>query len=194
MSDIVQSLRQTLQDVVAPELREHRVLLIALDSKIDSRMAELRAEIGGVRAEMSGMRTELIALDSKIDSRTAELRAEIGGARAEMSGMRTELTALDSKVDSRTAELQAEIGGVRVEMSGMRTELRGEISTVRAELDKVKLAVQNGFENLQHGLETAVLRGEVSTVRELADLRSRVDRIEDHLKLRQDEPGIQRKQ
>ena len=123
MSDVVQSLRQALQDVVAPELREHRVLLTALDSKINSRTAELRAEIGG-----------------------------------------------------------------------MRTELRGEINTVRAELDKVKLAVQSGFEKLQHGLETAVLRGEVSTVRELADLRSRVERIEDHLKLRQDAPGIQRQQ
>ena len=173
MSDVVQSLRQALQDVVAPELREHRVLLTALDSKIDSRTAELRAE-------MSGMRTELTALGSKIDSRTAELRAEMGG-------MRTELTALDSKIDSRTAELRAEMGG-------MRTELRGEIHTVRTELDKVKLAVQSGFEKLQHGLETAVLRGEVSTVRELADLRSRVERIEDHLKLRQDEPGIQRQQ
>lgn len=130
MSDVVQSLRQALQDVVAPELREHRVLL----------------------------------------------------------------TALDSKINSRTAELRAEIGGVRAEIGGMRTELRGEINTVRAELDKVKLAVQSGFEKLQHGLETAVLRGEVSTVRELADLRSRVERIEDHLKLRQDAPGIQRQQ
>jgi hypothetical protein len=26
-------------------------------------------------------------------------------------------------------------------------------------LDRVKLAVQSGFEKLQHGLETAVLRG-----------------------------------
>jgi hypothetical protein len=36
MGPAVQSIRQTLQDVAAPELREHRVLLTALDSKIDS--------------------------------------------------------------------------------------------------------------------------------------------------------------
>src|SRR5215475_8334399 len=137
MSDVVQSLRQALQDFVAPELREHRVLLTALDSKIDSRTAELRSELAAMGSD-----------------------------------------------------LRAEIGGVRAEMGGMRIELRSELNTVKAELDRVKLAVQNSFEKLQHGLESAVLRGEVSTVRELADLRSRVERIEDHLKLRQDEPGI----
>lgn len=141
MSDVVQSLRQALQDVVAPELREHRVLLTALDSKIDSRTAELRSELAAMGSD-----------------------------------------------------LRAEIGAVRSEMGGVRSEFRSEISTVRTELDRVKLAVQSGCEKLQHGLETAVLRGEVSSVRELADLRSRVERIEDHLKLRQDEPGIQRQQ
>ena len=148
MSDVVQSLRQALQDVVAPELREHRVLLTALDSKIDSRTVELRSELAAMGSD---------------------LRSEIGA-------------------------VGAETGGVRAEMGGVRTEFRSEINTVKAELDRVKLAVQSGFEKLQHGLESAVLRGEVSTVRELADLRSRVERIEDHLKLRQDEPGIQRQQ
>ena len=133
MSDVVQSLRQALQDVVAPELREHRVLLTALDSKIDSVRTELRTEIGALRSE---------------------LRGEIGAVRSELRG---------------------EIGAVR--------------SDLRSEIDTLKLAVQNGFEKLQHGFESAVLRGEVSTVRELADLRSRVERIEDHLKLRQDEGG-----
>jgi len=146
MSDVVQSLRQALQDVLAPELREHRVLLTALDSKIDSRTAELRSELAAMGSD---------------------LRTEIGAVRSETVG-------------------------VRAEMGGMRTELRGEINTLRAELDKVKLALQSGFEKLQHALESAVLRGEVSTVRELSDLRSRVERIEDHLKLRRDEPGIQR--
>jgi hypothetical protein len=148
MSDVVQSLRQALQDVVAPELRERRVLLTALDSKIDSRTAELRSELAAMGSD---------------------LRAEIGAVRSEM-------------------------GGVRAEMGGMRTEFRSEINIVKVELDRLKLAVQSGFEKLQHGLETAVLRGEVSSVRELADLRSRVERIEDHLKLRQDQPGIQRQQ
>jgi hypothetical protein len=144
MSDVVQSLRQALQDFVAPELREHRVLLTALDSKIDSRTAELRSE--------------LTAMGS-------DLRAEIGAVRAE-------------------------IGVVRTEMGGVRAEFRSELNTVKAELDSLKLTVQSGFEKLQHGLESAVLRGELSTMPELADLRSRVERIEDHLKLRQNEPGI----
>src|SRR5215469_7922393 len=120
MSDVVQSLRQALHDVVAPALREHRVLLTALDSKIDSRTAELRSELAAMGSD---------------------LRTEIGAVRSETVGV------------------------------------RGEINTLRAELDKVKLALQSGFEKLQHALESAVLRGEVSTVRELSDLRSRVERI-----------------
>jgi hypothetical protein len=141
MSDVVQSLRQALQDFVAPELREHRALLTGLDSKIDSRTAELRSELAAMGSD-----------------------------------------------------LRAEIGAVRAEIGGVRAEFRSEINTVKAELDSVKLTVQSGFEKLQHGLESAVLRGELSTVRELADLRSRVERIEDHLKLRQNEPGIQSRQ
>jgi hypothetical protein len=121
MSDVVQSLRQALQDIVAPELREHRVLLTALDGKIDSRTA---------------------ALDSKIDSRTAELRSEIGGLRLAM-----------------------ETGFAKVD---------------------------TGFQVLKQALDAAVLRGEISTVRELAELRSRVERIEQVLRLRQDETGLQK--
>jgi hypothetical protein len=52
MSDVVQSLRQALQDVVAPELREHWLLLIALDSKIDSRTAELRSELAAMGSDL----------------------------------------------------------------------------------------------------------------------------------------------
>ena len=78
------------------------------------------------------------------------------------------------------SELKAELGGLDAKIESMRAEFRAELSTF-------KLAVQSGFERMQHGLESAVLRGEVSTVRELADLRTRVERIEDHLKMRRDE-------
>lgn len=114
MTDVVQSLRQALQDIVAPELREHRVLV----------------------------------------------------------------TALDAKIDSRTAEL--------------RTEFRAELNNVRLAMQTGFDKVDTGFQFLKQALDAAVLRGEISTVRELAELRSRVERIEQVLRLREDEHGLQK--
>jgi uncharacterized protein YicC (UPF0701 family) len=100
MNDVIGSVRQALQDFLAPELHQHRAELVAI-------RVELNAKIE--------------AVDSKID-------------------------AVESRLDSK-------------------------IEVVRSE-------VRSGFSALGAQLENAVLRGELSTTREIADLRIRVERLE----------------
>lgn len=65
--------------------------------------AELRAEMGTIRAE----------LDSKLDSRTATLRAELGGETAALGG---EIAALRGGMATLKAEVRSEISGLRAEL------------------------------------------------------------------------------
>ena len=100
MNDVIGSVRQVIQDFLAPELRQHRAELVSI-----------RSEIGSVRSELT----------SRID-------------------------AVESRLDSKIEVLKSE--------------------------------VRSGFSTLGAALENAVLRGEISTTREIADLRIRVERLE----------------
>jgi hypothetical protein len=64
-------------------------------------------------------------------------------------------------------------------------EIKGELKAVRAELRALEQSTQAGFQALHSALETAVLRGELATSRDLADLRERVSRLEERLTHRQ---------
>jgi hypothetical protein len=107
MNDVVGSVRQVLQDFLAPELRQHRAELVAI-----------RSEIGSVRSEIGSVRSELT----------------------------TKIEATESRLDSKIEVLKSEM--------------------------------RSGFSALGAALENAVLRGELSTTREIADLRIRVERLE----------------
>ena len=100
MNDVIGSVRQVMQDFLAPELRQHRAELVSL-----------RSEIGFVRSELT----------SRID-------------------------AVESRLDSKIEVLKSEM--------------------------------RSGFSALGAALENAVLRGELSTTREITDLRIRVERLE----------------
>ena len=76
MSDVVQSVRQLLQDFIAPELRELKSDVKQVDSKID-------------------LMTE--SLEGKIDSRTSKLEAKID---SETSQIRADFKRLEDKMDS----------------------------------------------------------------------------------------------
>ena len=104
MNDVIGSVRQTLQDFLAPELRQHRAELVSI-------RGELTARIEAVETR----------LESKID-------------------------AVESRLDSKIEVLKSEM--------------------------------RSGFTALGAALENAVLRGEISTSREIADLRIRVERLE----------------
>ena len=111
MNDVIGSVRQVLQDFLAPELRQHRAELVSI-----------RSEIGSVRSERT----------TKIEAAESRLESKIG--------------AVESRLD-------------------------GKIEVLKSE-------VRSGFSALGAALENAVLRGELSTTREIADLRIRVERLE----------------
>ena len=118
MNDVIGSVRQALQDFLAPELRQHRAELVAI-----------RSEIGSVRSELT---TKIEAAESRLDSK---------------------IGAVESRLD-------------------------GKINVVDSKIDVLKSEMRSGFSALGAALENAVLRGELSTTREIADLRIRVERLE----------------
>ena len=114
MNDVIGSVRQTLQDFLAPELRQHRAELVAI-----------RGEIGSVRGELTN---RIKAVENRLDSN---------------------IHVLDNKIEVLKSE------------------------------------VRSGFSALGAKLENAVLRGELSTTREITALRIRVERLERELQLAQ---------
>ena len=71
---------------------------------------------------------------------------------------------------------------IRVELNAKIEAVDSKIDAVESRLDSkievVKSEVRSGFSALGSQLENAVLRGELSTTREIADLRIRVERLE----------------
>jgi len=107
MNDVIVSVRQTLEDFLAPELRQQRAVLVAI-----------RSELGSVRGELTNR-----------------------------------IKAVENRLDSRIHVLENKIEVLKCEM-------------------------RSGFSAFGAALENAVLRGELSTTREITDLRIRVERLE----------------
>lgn len=118
MNDVIGSVRQVMQDFLAPELRQHRAELVSI-----------RGEIGSLRSELT---TKMEAAESRLDSK---------------------IEAVESRLD-------------------------GKIETVKSEVRAMQVEMRAGFNALGAALENAVLRGELATTREIADLRIRVERLE----------------
>jgi hypothetical protein len=78
--------------------------------------------------------------------------------------------------------LAPELRQHRAELVAIRGELTTSIEAVESRLDSkievLKSEMSAGFIGLRAVLENAVLRGELSTAREIADLRFRVERLE----------------
>src|SRR5215469_16137305 len=111
MNDVIGSVRQVVQDFLAPELRQHRAELVAIRSELTTKIEATETR-----------------LESKID-------------------------AVESRLDSK-------------------------INVVDSKIDVLKSEIRSGFSALGAALENAVLRGELSTTREIADLRIRAERLE----------------
>jgi len=118
MSDVIGSVRQVMQDFLAPELRQHRAELVSIRGELSAKIEVVESKIGAVETR----------LDSKID-------------------------AVESRLESK-------------------------INVVDSKVDVLRSEVRSGFSALGAALENAVLRGELSTTREIADLRIRVERLE----------------
>ena len=106
MTDVVQSIRQALQDFVAPELREHRVLLTALDSKIDLLGAELRsefrAELNPVKSDVGVLKTDVGVLKTDV----AALKTDVAGLKTDMGVLKIDMATLKTTVQSGFEKLQ----------------------------------------------------------------------------------------
>jgi uncharacterized protein YicC (UPF0701 family) len=100
-----------------------------------------------------------------------------------------ELKEIKGELKALRAELHAEAGTLRTELhselGALRSELRTEVATLRSEMHANQQATQAGFQALHAALDNAVLRGELATSRDLADLRERVSRLEERLAHRQ---------
>lgn len=82
MSDVVQSVRQLLQDFIAPELRELKGDVSRLESKMDSGLAQLESRIDSGFAQVRSL------------IENANLRAELEATR-DIANLRERVTRLE---------------------------------------------------------------------------------------------------
>ena len=79
-------------------------------------------------------------------------------------------------------ELSAKIEAVESKIGAVETRLESKIDAVESrmgsKIEVLKSEMRSGFSALGAQLENAILRGELSTTREIADLRIRVERLE----------------
>jgi hypothetical protein len=111
MSDVVQSVRQLLQDFIAPELRELKSDLKQVDAKIDSESAGLRAKIDSETKRLEDkIVSEVGRLEDKVDSGFAQMKTLLENAR-----LRSELEATRdiSNLRERVTRLEVERGAPR---------------------------------------------------------------------------------
>ncbi len=111
MPDVVQSVRQLLQDFIAPELRELKSDVKQVDSKVDSKTSSLEAKID---AETKRLEDKIVSevgrVEDKVDSGFAQMRTLLENAY-----LRSELEATRdiSSLRERVTRLEVERGAPR---------------------------------------------------------------------------------
>lgn len=115
MSDVVQSVRQLLQDFIAPELRELKSDVKQVDGKIDLETKSIKAKID---SETNQLRPDLKRLEDKMDSDSKRLEDKVDSGFAQMrtllenAYLRSELEATRdiSNLRERVTRLEVERG------------------------------------------------------------------------------------
>ena len=100
------------------------------------------------------------------------LAPELRQHRAELVAIRSELT---TKIEAAEGRLDGKIDAVE---SRLDSKIDAVASRLDSKMEVLKSEMRSGFSALGAALENAVLRGELSTTREIADLRIRVERLE----------------
>ncbi|MGD1090332.1 MAG: hypothetical protein ABR955_16635 [Verrucomicrobiota bacterium] len=118
MSDVVQSVRQLLQDFIAPELRELKGDVKLLDEKIDLKFGSLSEKIDSETGQIKGdfkrlenkMDSDFKCLEDKMDSGFSQMRTLLDNAY-----LRSELEATRdiSNLRERVTRLEVERGTPR---------------------------------------------------------------------------------
>jgi hypothetical protein len=91
MSDVVQSVRQLLQDFIAPELRELKSDVKQVDDKIDGESSKLKAKIDSETKRLEDKIVSVVGrLEDKVDSGFAQMRTLLENAylRSELEATR----------------------------------------------------------------------------------------------------------
>lgn len=135
MSDVVQSVRQLLQDFIAPELRELKSDVKGLDLKIDSETESLTGKIDSESKSLTAkIDTETKSLAAKIDSETARLEEKIASESRQLGA---DFKRLESKMDSGFAQLHSmlENANLRAELEATRdiANLRERVTRLETE-------------------------------------------------------------
>jgi hypothetical protein len=146
MSDVVQSVRQLLQDFIAPELRELKSDVKGLDLKIDSETESLTGKIDSESKSLTAkIDTETKSLAAKIDTETKSLAAKIDSETArleekiasESRQLGADFKRLESKMDSGFAQLHSmlENANLRAELEATRdiANLRERVTRLETE-------------------------------------------------------------
>ncbi len=115
MSDVVQSVRQLLQDFIAPELRELKSDVKQVDAKVDLETKNLKAQID---SETGQIRTNIKRLEDKMDSDFKRLEDKMDSGFSQMrtllenAYLRSELEATRdiSNLRERVTRLEVERG------------------------------------------------------------------------------------
>ncbi|MGA9510308.1 MAG: hypothetical protein WBV55_16945 [Candidatus Sulfotelmatobacter sp.] len=107
MSDVVQSVRQLLQDFIAPELRELKSDVKQLDNKLELDIKSIKVKID---SEASQLRSDFKRLEDKMDSSFTQMRTLLDNAY-----LRSELEAIRdiSNLRERVTRLEVERGAPR---------------------------------------------------------------------------------
>jgi hypothetical protein len=123
MSDVVQSVRQLLQDFIAPELRELKSDVKQVDTKIDLESESLSAKID----------LESESIKAKIDSETSQLRTDLKRLEDKMN---SDSKRLEDKVDSGFAQMRT-----LLENAYLRSELEAtrDISNLRERVTRLEV-------------------------------------------------------
>ena len=111
--DMLRQVGAEQRDDVITMVEERFALRLAetrddLRSEMHAGFLNLQEQIGGVRAEIGGVRAELRA---EIGSVRAELQEQIGGVRAEIGGVRAELHKEIGHVQEKIGEIHQKIAG-----------------------------------------------------------------------------------
>jgi hypothetical protein len=123
----LETVRATVQDFIAPELKTHGVRLEGLERRVDDARHSLEQRIDDTK---DVLRAEIKALDAKMDGRFAALEAKMDGTfgslEAKMDGQFGSLEGRFVAMDSRFAVLEGLIRNLTQQVtfeSGMRERM-----------------------------------------------------------------------
>jgi predicted nuclease with TOPRIM domain len=94
MNDVVGSVRQVIQDFLAPELRQHRAELVSLRGELAAKIEAVESKIGAVETR----------LESKIDAVASRLDSKIDAVESrfdrKINVLENKINVLDSRIVS----------------------------------------------------------------------------------------------